>query len=406
MNRGAKGFRRWRVGVLASIAIVASTVAVVAGQGSAGATANKPFSVVICYFGQPSQGCPAGSPPVVSPGTSGTSATSVTATITDETTKGTGLTIGSVNLTAPSGVTPSDVKIASASFNGTLASCTTSTPATTSCISQDRTTLELRGLNVPPGGSITVSMGLATPPPPSSCTTTAPCQWSAAAKQSNDYNGPPGNQLNLDSNTSQLGIILSSEVTCTSAHKSNSCSTTLADGGATGSTGGSVSITTSATGTSGGIFYQSIDYGQHLPASDCSGIDSVHDEYISGPALNGSSARSFTVTITTTDYSGTSGNPGYQAEACITSSKQFTAKFISASGVVTTGPAPAITAQPDGTPGGFAGLLPNCTGDGPAPTVNCKSLPGVVSRSTSATVPSVHTLVASFPAGFDTTFRN
>jgi hypothetical protein len=317
---------------------------------------------------------------------------SLAATITDETTKGGGLTIGSVNLTGPSGVT-----VISASLGATtIGPCTATTSGTTSCISAAGV-LELRGLNVAPGTSITVSMAVDTPPPPSSCTTTSPCQWSAAAKQSNDYNGPPGNQLNLDSNSSQLGIILSSEVTCTSAHKSNSCSTTLADGGSTGDSGGSVSITTSATGTSGGIFYQSIDYGPHLnDATECGGVSSIHDEYISGAALTGSNARSFTVTITTTDYS------GYQAELCITSSKEFTAESSPAVGASLV-QAPAVT-QPDGT-SGFAGLLADCSGSPGAtlPEVNCKTNPGVLSRST---VGNVHTMVASFPAGFDATMRN
>lgn len=393
MNRRTGGSLRRRGGVLAAVAILGSTAVVVLGQGSAAATSNKPFSVTLCAAD--GQSCSPGNAQVVAPGSaSGTTPApvSLTATITDETTKGGGLTIGSVNLTAPAGVT-----ITAANYLGSLGTCTSATPATTSCISADGSTLELRGLNVAPGSSIQVPISIATPPPPSSCTTTSPCQWTAEAKQSNDYNGPPGNQLNLDAGSSQLGIILSSEATCTSAKKSNSCSTTLGDGGASGSTGGSVTITTSATGTSGGIFYQSIDYGPHLDANtECSGIDSIHDEYVSGAALNGTSARSFTVTITTTDY------PKYVAELCLTTSKPFTAKVLHTGSAPTLAPAVQVT-QPDGTLG-YAGLLPDCTG-GTAPTVNCKTLPGVVSRSTSPDG-TVHTIVASFPAGFDATMRN
>ncbi len=254
--------------------------------------------------------------------------------------------------------------------------------------------LELRGLNVRPGDSIQVSMGITTPPPPSSCTTATPCLWSVSAQASTDYNGPPGDDFNLDSDLSQLGLVLSSEVSCTSATQSNTCSATLADGGASGSTGGSVSITTDATGISGGSLYEAIDFGPHLnAASECSGIDSVHDEYVSGTALNGPDERSFTVTINTTNY------PGYRDALCVTTSKQFTAEFISAGGTVTLGPAIPVT-QPDGTPG-FAGLLPNCTGA--APTVDCNTQPGVVSRSFTG---NVHTMVASFPAGFDASMRN
>ena len=386
MNRRTEGPRRWRLGLLGSIACLGSVLVVVAWQGSAGAASKKPFGVVICA---PGQSCQRGAPPVVSPGASSSAPASLTAVITNDTTKGGGLTIGSANLTPPSGIT-----VVSASVGGAaIGPCTATTPATTSCIT-DASVVELRGLSVRPGDSIQISLGITTPPPPSSCTTTTPCQWSVSAKQSNEYNGAPGDNFNLDLDTSQLGIVLSSVVTCTSATGPNSCSATLANGGTSVSTGGSVSITTNATGTSGGTLYQAIDFGPHLnPGSECSGIDSVHDEYVSGAALNGAAERSFTVTINTTDY------PGYVAELCVTSSKQFTAKFFTDNGTAFLAPAVPVT-QPDGTPG-FAGLLPNCTD--PAPTVRCNSEPGVVSRSTNG---NVHTIVASFPAGFDASMRN
>lgn len=394
MNRRIRSFRRWRVGALLSIATLTSAAVVVAEQGSAAATSNKPFAVLICGAGADSQTCSPGTPQVVAPGSAsgGVNSTlaSVQATITDETTKGGGLTIGSVNLGAPSGVT-----ITSASFSPSgpaIAPCTTTTPATTSCISSDGSTLELRGLNVAPGASVTVAMSIATPSLPSNCTTTTPCSFTAAAKQSNNYNGPPGNNLNLNGGSSQLGVILNSQATCTSAKKSNSCSTTLGDGGNSGGVGGTVSITTNASGTSSGNFYEALDYGQPLPASDCSGVTSNHDEYVNGAALSGTNARSFTVTITTTDYS------GYLAELCMTTSKLFVAKYVSLPGdtLVDYANALAVT-QPDGTTG-YAGLVPNCGTQGIP-----KNNPCVVSRST---VGNVHTIVASIPAGFDATFRN
>jgi hypothetical protein len=387
MNRRTERTRRWRIWLLAPIACLGSALAIVAWQGSAAAAPDKPFSVVICA---PGQSCKPGSPPVVSPGATSSTPAALTAVLKDESTKGSGQKLGSANLTPPSGVT-----VVSASLGGTaIGPCSATTPATTSCITSAGV-LELRSLNVDPGASIQVSIGVATPPPPSSCTTATPCQWSVSAKQSNEYSGT-GNNLNLDLDSSQLGIVLSSQVTCTSAQQSNTCSATLADGGTTGSTGGSVSITTDATGTSGGTLFEAIDFGPHLnPATECSGIDSAHDEYVSGAALNGQNQRSFTVTINTTAY------PGYRDSLCVTTSQPFTAKFISASGTVTVGPAVPVT-QPDGTPG-FAGLLPNCAGDGAAPTVDCSTQPGVVSRSLTA---GVHTLVASFPAGFDASMRN
>lgn len=381
------------------------------GTGTAGATPNKPVGVVICA---PGQTCSPGNPPVVSPGpAAGTTAApvSVTAVITDEAAKGAGLKIGSANLSAPSGV-----KIVSASIGGAaIPACTRTTPKQTSCITGS--VLELRGIEVPTGGSIQVAMGIDTPPP-GVCTTATPCKWSVSAKQCNDYNGE-GNDFTLDAASSQLGIVTSSVATCTSGTTSNTCTTTLANGGTTGGAGGSISITTSATGTSGGTFYQSIDYGPHLnAATECSGVDSMHDGYISGPALNGANARSFTVTIATTDY------PGYKAYVCITTSKPFQAMVPNTSDPDDPNPfdppgpgepdgdewvlAPAVpVTQPDGTPG-YAGLLPDCTPLTPPllqlyPTVDPSTQPCVVSRSTSG---NVHTIVASFPAGFDTTFRN
>lgn len=386
MERQAKRPLRWRYGMLGAIACLGSALAVVAWQGSAGAASNKPYEVVICAAGQP---CQPGSPPVLSPGSTSSAPVAITAVITNETTKGAGLKIGAANLEPPTGLA-----VVSASLGGVaIGSCSASTPATTSCITTAGV-LKLRSVDVQPGGSIQVSMGITTPPPPSNCTTATPCQWTVTAKQANNYNGPPRDAFNLDPDGSQLGIVLSSQVTCTSAESSNTCSATLADGGTAASAGGSVSITTDATGTSGGTFYQSIDYGPHLdPAKECSGINSVHDEYISGSALNGQNERSFTVTISTTDY------PGYVAELCVTTSKPFTAKYISASGKVTIGPATPVT-QPDGTPG-YAGLLLNCPE--PAPNTRCNTQPGVISRSTTG---NVHTIVATFPAGYDASLRN
>ncbi len=408
MKRRGEGRRRWRVGLVASIACLGSVLVLVTGQGSAGANSNKPFAVVICA---PGQSCSPGSPPIVAPGPApGMTRTpaSLTAVISNETAKGAGLRVGAVNLTAPAGVT-----VVSASIGGTaIGNCTPKTPKATSCLTGS--VIELRNLDISPGGSLAVSMSVDTPPPPG-CTKAAPCQWSAVAKQCNDFNGS-GNDFTLDAGSSQLAVITSSEVTCTSASQSNSCSTTLANGGATGSSAGSVSITTDATGTSAGSFYEAIDYGPHLnAASECSGVDSMHDEYISGAALQGTNARSFTVTINTTDY------PGYQAQLCITTSKPFLATVPNTSDPDDNPPdqagepdgdewvlqAAVPVTQPDGTPG-YAGLLPSCTGvvaaDGVLQaTVDPSTQPCVVSRSTSG---NVHTIVASFPAGFDASMRN
>jgi hypothetical protein len=217
------------------------------------------------------------------------------------------------------------------------------------------------------------------------------------------------NDFTLDSASSQLGIVTTSEATCTSGTASNTCSATLANGGSTGSSGGSIGFTTSATGTGGGTFFQSINYGPPIPASDCSGVTSMNDAYVSGSALTGANARPFTVTINTTDY------PGYQPLFCITTSKPFTAEVPNTTDPDDNPPdndgdewllVPAVpVTQPDGT-AGYAGLLPPCDDVTPAtnePTVDPATNPCVLSLSTTG---NVHTIVASFPAGFDASMRN
>jgi hypothetical protein len=55
--------------------------------------------------------------------------------------------------------------------------------------------LQLRSLGLPPGGSVTVTLGLRMP-----CVSGA-YTWAVAAKQSNDFSGPPGNALGPVSGT-------------------------------------------------------------------------------------------------------------------------------------------------------------------------------------------------------------
>ncbi|HZO36529.1 MAG TPA: hypothetical protein VFB41_06595 [Solirubrobacteraceae bacterium] len=89
--------------------------------------------------------------------------------------------VGSVNLTAPSGF-----KVVSASVPG---------PATASV---SGSTVRLRDLSLDPGNTVTVSVVADAP----CATQTSP--WTVLAKQANDFNGPPGNTLTLDSAASSL----------------------------------------------------------------------------------------------------------------------------------------------------------------------------------------------------------
>src|SRR3954469_19949760 len=56
-------------------------------------------------------------------------------------------------------------------------------------VSESDKVLHLRTLNLPPGASVTATVGLRM-----TCVSGA-YTWKAAAKQSNDFNGPPGNNL-------------------------------------------------------------------------------------------------------------------------------------------------------------------------------------------------------------------
>jgi hypothetical protein len=63
--------------------------------------------------------------------------------------------------------------------------------------------LMLRNLNIAPGGSLTVHMSVNTP-----CAA-GPYTWGIRAKQSNDFNGPPGNDFTLQANGSNLTTTIS-----------------------------------------------------------------------------------------------------------------------------------------------------------------------------------------------------
>jgi hypothetical protein len=199
MNAG-----RIRATGLALFAAVAATL-VFAVPASA---ATKPYSLVICALGTrpdglPTENCapsqPAGVPAQVPPGASGIP---MTAAFLNENKVGTGLNLGSANLAAPTGFT-----VNGASLGGSaLLSCTASTPSTTSCLNGN--TIELRSLGLVPGAGITVNMTVTPPTTLAACTVASPCSWAVVSKQSNDFSGSPGNNLNVDPSTSTLNTVL------------------------------------------------------------------------------------------------------------------------------------------------------------------------------------------------------
>jgi hypothetical protein len=158
-----------RFGVAAAlIALVASAFA----AGGFAATTTKPFKVDV-------------SPHSVAAGSS----TDFTATITNEASP---QQLGSANVTAPTG------------FTVTGASILSKPAGTSPTATQVGNVVQLRNLALPAGpqGVVTVTI-----------TATAPCTapvggspWAVTAKQSNDYNGPPGNDFVLDTAASNLTI--------------------------------------------------------------------------------------------------------------------------------------------------------------------------------------------------------
>jgi hypothetical protein len=143
-----------------TIAAAALGLAVLAAPAMA---ATKPFSMVV-------------SPASVAAGQS----TTFSVTLTNRTSQ---QQLGSANISVPSAFTAVSVAdplgAATATTNGNV--------------------VQLRNAGVAPGGSIVVSVTATVP-----TTCMAAYAWSVVAKQANDFNGPPGNDLTLDSATSSL----------------------------------------------------------------------------------------------------------------------------------------------------------------------------------------------------------
>jgi hypothetical protein len=152
--------------------VAVAAVALVASASAAG----KPYSVVIAPTTVPSS-----------------STATFTATLTNETAH---QQLGSANLFPPSGFDVTGASVGSGT--ATIASgCTLSGAAAGPCV-------ELRDLALGPGGSTTATLTVQTPSP---CGSYA---WRVEAKQANDFQGTPGNDLDLDGANSNLTTQVSS----------------------------------------------------------------------------------------------------------------------------------------------------------------------------------------------------
>ncbi|HWH93872.1 MAG TPA: hypothetical protein VNT03_08420 [Baekduia sp.] len=134
-------------------------------------SSDKPFAVVIAN-------ADGTTPSTLTASTEGTAKATYTNLTTQQ-------QVGSSNL-----VVPSALRVVSASVSQGSATVSGNT-------------IVLRNLNLAPGGSLTVTMRLVPDCTAQSLTWAAP-----VTKQANNYNGPPGNDLNLDSTQSRLTTIV------------------------------------------------------------------------------------------------------------------------------------------------------------------------------------------------------
>src|SRR5581483_237219 len=165
-DRPGAGSRRFsgrslsRVLVVASIAALALAAVTSVASADAGKTALVHFSQTSFAAG---------------------SSTPFTVQLTNESTQ---QQLGSANLTPPSGFT-------------------VSVPSPTNQISVVNNVVQLRNLGIAPGASSPAFSLVLTAP----CLAAAPLTWQATAKQSNNYSGPPGNNVGIDP-ASNLGVTL------------------------------------------------------------------------------------------------------------------------------------------------------------------------------------------------------
>ena len=153
-----------RRSVLLVTAVAAALVALVLPGSAVSDTNTKPYTANICSTGP----CIA---PVTAPTLAGGATATVSLTLKDV---GTQQQLGSANVTAPLGFTVTGVSGAptGSSFAGR--------------------SIQLRNLNIAPAGSKTFGITVSVP-----CQPPADPTWTITAKQSNNYNGPPGNDLTL-----------------------------------------------------------------------------------------------------------------------------------------------------------------------------------------------------------------
>ena len=372
--------------------LVTALMVLAVGAQASTAASYKPYSIVICGGGQ--TGCSQTNPAVIAPGGTLDNPSSLSVTFSNDNRLGTGIQVGSDNLSVPNpppgfSVIGTSLPACPPAFNNSAPPCF--------ILLNNGATVGFRNLNLMPGQSISISMSAITPAPSTTfCTTTSPCFWSDQARQSNDFAGA-GNGLNSDGNSS-YGTVMSAVATC---QPQQTCTTTLANGGAANSAPGSISTTIdTSSGQTLVTQVESIDFGAPLVGpqdpNECSGVTSPHLTFYNlfNGADNGSD-RSETVTINTTNFA------GYESEVCFETNMPFTQLVIAPDGTESLAPADQVGNV-------FVGLLPDCaTSELQANLqVDCNTNPGVLQRENVGEGDPVHTVVVAVPPGFDPRLMN
>jgi hypothetical protein len=292
------------------ILVVAATVGLTVQVASASA-ATKPFSMVVS--------------PASVPVGSATFSVSLTNLASPQ-------QLGSANITVPAAFT--GVSIAD--------------PAGPATATANGNVVQLRDADVAPGSSIVLSV-TATVPSPCGATYT----WSVVAKQANDFNGPPGNDLTLDPSTSSLTTNVScggGQVTVACV-ENVTCSASIANGTTT------FDVTAPGNNrTDAGLL--TLTNGIGVPI-DCSGYDELTatPTVIEGPDR----AKTVTATIDKSVMNQLPNNGASFLQMCFGAPYRFATR-----------PGSTLTeldTDHNGTKDFFYGLLPDC---GTAPCVSSR----------------------------------
>lgn len=279
--RGLWARGRWAILLAATFTLVFAAAA---------SAAYKPYSVVMT-------------------GSVDSTGTTVSAVFTNETTP---QQLGSANLTAPAGYT---------------ISAATVTQGTAKVVGG--TVVQLRNLSLQSNKSLTVSLTISG----AACSTE---QWSVVAKQANDFSGPPGNDMNLDTAKSNLLTSLcsapcSKNATCTAAIKNS---------------GGGVNIA-AGKGQSTGSVQEAANTSKLTPLN-CAGYTSADPNvYDFLTTEDRTKVVSLTITDPAIALTGTINTILAEQQICLDAPYDFT--------TVSGGLAPS-----DGN-GGFIGLMQTCT---------------------------------------------